>query len=398
MYAKLRTFIAPLMVLILLVSNVGSAAAARPPQKADWTVMVYISGDNNLEEYVVLDIETELAPTGSSDDVQVVALADRHPEYDTSQGDWTGTLLFHVTQGMAATAENAVADWGERSMGDPQTLLEFVTWSKANYPADRYALYLWGHGWGWRTSFTMRDETDADDSLDPHELLTIMPALGPIDVVGYDGCNMAAIEVQALWHGTAAATVHSQEWVGWDGIEYDVILEALHANPAMTPDDVAIASSQSAGLNRERTWSAVATDERWEALLAAMDGWAAALQAGLPAYRNKYDQAFRPAQDFWGDPNDVDLYDAAARIYAIVPDPAIQASSQAVMAAVTGVVLDEWHVQNYQDAHGITIYLPTFARELDDPETPVVDIDYYRTLPFAQRTLWDEFLVAYQSP
>ena len=398
MYGKLRTFFAPLMVLALLVTSVGSAAAARPVPRAAWTVMVYISGDNDLEPYVVLDIETELAPTGSSDQVQVLALADRHPAYDTSQGDWTTTKLFHVTQGMAATPENALADWGERSMGDPQTLVDFVTWSKTNYPADHYALYLWGHGWGWRTSFTLRDETDGNDTLDPHELTAVLPALGPIDVVGYDGCNMAAIEVQALWYGTAAATVHSQEYVGWDGIEYELILPALQANPAMTPDQVAILTSQSAGVNRERTWSAVATDARWAVLLDAIDQWAAALQAGLPTYRARYDRAFRPAQDFWGDPSAVDLYDAAARVYAAVPDATIQASSQAVMDAVSGVVLDEWHITPYQNAHGISIYLPTHPSDLDHPDTPVIDVDYYRTLPFAQMTGWDEFIVAYQVP
>ena len=89
--------------------------------------MVYISGDNNLEDYVVKDLELELAPTGSSANVQVVALADRGPGYDTSYGDWQTTKLFHVTQGMKADSASAVADWGERNMGDPQTLSEFDT-------------------------------------------------------------------------------------------------------------------------------------------------------------------------------------------------------------------------------------------------------------------------------
>ena len=108
--------------------------------------MVYIVGDNDLEKYVALDIETELAQPGSNADVNVVALADRVPGYDSAAGDWTGTLLFYVTQGMLATPENAVADWGERNMGDPQTLIDFVQWTKANYPADHYALVLWDHG------------------------------------------------------------------------------------------------------------------------------------------------------------------------------------------------------------------------------------------------------------
>ena len=46
-------------------------------------------------------------------------------------------------------------------MGNPQTLSDFVTWSKTNYPADHYALYFWGHGWGWHPDWTMHDDTSA---------------------------------------------------------------------------------------------------------------------------------------------------------------------------------------------------------------------------------------------
>src|SRR5215207_11644345 len=106
-----------LIVFVLLASLTGSAYAA-PPVKAKWTVMVYISGDNNLEDYVVQDIELELAPTGSSANVQVIALADRGPGYDTSRGDWQTTKLFRVMRVMIATPENAVADWGERNFGN----------------------------------------------------------------------------------------------------------------------------------------------------------------------------------------------------------------------------------------------------------------------------------------
>ena len=62
-----------------------------------------------------------MAPTGSNADVNVVALADR-----AATAEWTQTLLFYVTQGMSATPENAVADWGEANMGEPQTLNEVV--------------------------------------------------------------------------------------------------------------------------------------------------------------------------------------------------------------------------------------------------------------------------------
>src|SRR5262245_34799536 len=58
------------LVLAGLVSAAGPADAA----VAKWTVMVYISGDNNLEDYVVKDLEQELGVAGSNADVQIVAL------------------------------------------------------------------------------------------------------------------------------------------------------------------------------------------------------------------------------------------------------------------------------------------------------------------------------------
>jgi len=374
-------------LLVLLSTLTATASAAPPAARAKWTVMVYISGDNNLEDYVVSDIETELAPTGSSANVQVVALADRSPGYDTSRGDWQTTKLFHVTKGMLATPENAVADWGERDFGDKQTLIDFVTWTKANYPADHYALYFWGHGWNWHPGYVMRDDTD-NDTLDMEEVKAALPSIGFIDMVAFDGCNMASIEVQMLWHGHATAVSHSQEWVGGEGIQYDLVLAQLAANPNMTADQVAIATTQSA--SSDKTWSAVAVDSRFDTLLSAVNQWSVALNNGLAANRKKYDQAFTATRSFWQAPMDKDLYDMAYEINSRVSDQNIKSKSQAVMNAVNGVVLYERHVNAYAEVHGITIYHIAKATEKDSNYT------YYRTtLDFALQTGWDEFLDVY---
>ena len=383
---KLTHILATTLIVIVLMSILVGSASAAPAARAKWTVMVYISGDNNLEDYVVKDIELELAPTGSSSNVQVVALADRGPGYDISYGDWQTTKLFHITQGMTAAPENAVADWGERNMGDPQTLVDFVTWTKANYPADHYALYFWGHGWNWHPGYVMADDTSGD-TLDMNELKPILPSLGFIDFVGFDGCNMASIEVQVLWHGHATALAHSQEYVGWDGVEYDVVLSQLAANPNMTADQVAISTSQSA--TNDKTWSAVAVDGRFDTLLTAVDQWSLALNSGLVANRKKYDRAFGATQTFWQAPMDKDLYDMAYEINRLVSDTNIKAKGQAVMNAISGVILDEHHVNAYSDAHGITIYHISKAAEKD------ANYNYYLTLDFSSLTHWDEFLSAY---
>jgi hypothetical protein len=394
-----RSFVVFSSLLVLLSTLTGTAFAARPAARAKWTVMVYISGDNNLEPYVVSDIENELAPTGSTADVQVVALADRAPGYDTSRGDWTGTLLFHVADvnGKAMTADpaNAVADWKERNMGDPQTLIEFVTWTKANYPADHYALYFWGHGWNWHPGVVMRDETVAEtdndptleDTLDMEEVKAALPSIGFIDMVGFDGCQMASIEVQMLWHGHATAVSHSQEWVGNEGIQYDLVLAQLAANSNMSADQVAIATTQSA--TSDKTWSAVAVDSRFNALLSAVNQWSVELKKGLGANRKKYDQAFTATRSFFQAPMDKDLYDMAYEINSRVTDKNIQRKSQAVMNAVSLVVLSERHVNAYADVHGITIYHISKASQKD------LDYAYYRDIDFALQTGWDEFLDEY---
>ena len=391
---KIQFSFSILFVFVLLISLTGtvSAATSHAASQAKWTVMVYISGDNSLESYVTKDIETELAPTGSTAAVQVVALADRGPGASTGPSDWKTTKLFHVTKGMTADTTHQVADWGERDMGNPQTLIDFVTWSKANYPADHYALIFWGHGWNWHPGYVMEDDTvvgsTIPDTLDYLEEKAAIPSLGFMDVVGYDGCNMSSIEILNLWHGHATAVTGSQEYVGWEGLQYDLVLPQMNANPLMTADQVAVAFSQSA--TADKTWAAIAVDNRFDGLLTAVNNWSVALNSGLAANRKKYDQAFNGTQSFWQAPMDKDLYDMASKINANVTDANIKSKSQAVMNAFAAVVLNDHNVNAYSSAHGITIYHISKATQKDSNYT------YYRsTVDFALNTSWDEFLDAY---
>jgi hypothetical protein len=215
-----------------------------------------------------------------------------------------------------------------------------------------------------------------------------MPSLGFLDVVGYDGCNMASIEIFDLWHGHATAVTGSQEYVGNEGLQYDLILAQMAKNPAMTADQVAMASAQSA--SADKTWSTVAVDSRLDNLINAVDLWSIALKNGLGANRKKYDQAFTATRSFWQAPMDKDLYDMAYEMNNNVTDANIKSKSQAVMNAFKNVVLYERHVNSYADVHGITIYHISKASEKDSNYT------YYRsTLDFAAQTGWDEFLDEY---
>ena len=204
---------------------------AGTPPTTDWTVMVYMDGDQDhgdlyLGPWVTHDIDKELAVVGSNADVQVVALADRGRYPSKADGAWKGARIFHITQGMKATADNAVADWGQIDMGSPQTLIDFVNWARGAYPAKHYALFMWDHGWGWWPGNTMEDDT-SNDYLDMDELRDALQTLGGVDMVGWDTCLGQTIEVEAQLRGFAKAVAGSEDSIGYSGFAYDYLLPSI---------------------------------------------------------------------------------------------------------------------------------------------------------------------------
>lgn len=364
-----------------------------PAPKASWTLMVYMVGENDLEPYIVPDMETELAARGSGGGVQVLALADRVEGYDTTGGDWTDTKVFHVTAGMTATADRALSSLGERNMGDPATLAEFITFAKTNFPADHYALAFWDHGWDWRPGSSMLDETDAD-TLDQDEIAAALAQAGGVDVVGWDACMMASLEVMSTVRPYAKAMVGSEDYVGWEGFRYDEVIDALAINPLMSPDELAQTMGAAMILDDSRTVSAVALDARWDVLQGAMDQLAGALIQGLPKYRSQYEQAWKATQEFSGDHVQKDLYHAVENLYNKVPDATVKAAASDVAAALQDIMLYEWHRDAYRGAYGVSIYWPGRTKDRYGMYTVGInDFDYYRnSLNLAQTTRWDDFL------
>lgn len=236
--------------------------------KKQWTFMVYLDADNNLEEYGISDF-LEMSSVGSDDNVDIVVQMDRIPKYDTSYGDWTDTR-----RGLVAKNDEPDTSWGESigeaNMGDGDTLKAFVNWAVENYPSDKYALILWNHGGGWRsrrenllralkssrTSMDVRrvmselnsvrgdpmdkfdhppykaicwDDTNDGDNLYTSEVQEALDAADQdVDLIGMDACLMAMVEVAHQFRSTGADVMAGSEatepGAGWP---YDTILENL---------------------------------------------------------------------------------------------------------------------------------------------------------------------------
>jgi clostripain len=86
----------------------------------------------------------------------------------------------------------------EANTGDPATLGKFIDWGKKRYPADRYALIVFGHG-DCRSvcpdeSHARQNKNEIDDPLYVGEITGRLTAEQSVDIVWFDVCSFGAIE------------------------------------------------------------------------------------------------------------------------------------------------------------------------------------------------------------
>ena len=126
------------------------------------------------------------------------------------------------------------------NMGDAQTLYEFLDFASTNYPADRVAVTFWNHGGG-SVSGAAFDELHGLDSLDLAEMYQAFDAVWPADkddpaleLIGFDTCLMATVDVAAVFQNFAKYLVASEEVEPANGWLYSGWLGRLgRATPAM---------------------------------------------------------------------------------------------------------------------------------------------------------------------
>jgi hypothetical protein len=132
------------MVLSALIASLLSVTLRAP---AEWTVMVFMNGDNDLE-YGLDATMSQLAKFDYSSDVNVIAEVDRCPGGLVTQPDWDTTRRFKLAKNESLVSN--AQELNEQDMCDRSTLKTFIQDTVANYPAKKYALIIWGHGDGWR--------------------------------------------------------------------------------------------------------------------------------------------------------------------------------------------------------------------------------------------------------
>jgi len=435
----------------------SSKPAKKATANADWTIMVYLAGDNNLDGAGVADLH-EMKKVGSSASVNVIAQFDRAGTRGT-------TKRFYLRKG-SDLPKDAVQDLGETDTGDPKVLRDFFTWGVKRYPARHYLLVIWNHGAGWddsnlyaahgdyfsgdppprlvrkgmvmdskgsvakggsrrkarpvqmdqarsavrrahRALFAPTVDTmvhtraiafddQAKDFLDNMELkralVEFKQLLGrPLDIIGFDACLMAMLEVDYQIMSAARYAVGSEEEEPGNGWPYDRILKALAKNPAMTPDQLARTAvtqyAASYGVGDGVTLAAVdlsqsddvavAVDKLGKSLLPLVGDRSKGTL--LSAVRAKVQEYSAPYDDY------VDLVDLCDGLQRLMGDAGVTKASAAVKQAATAMVLaSAAKGAAVSRSHGISIYFPKHKV-----------CALYSELDFAKKSAWARFIASY---
>ena len=405
------------------------------PPVPKWTFLVYLDADNNLERAGIGDF-LEMASVGSSPGVNIVVQMDRVPGHSNAYGNWTGTRRFLIKKNDEPDVP-PLQDLGEKNMGDPEVLRDFVEWGVTNYPAEHYAVVIWNHGDGWRPMPELQkrlsrkarslgkpdpgvvkavasDDTDGDilymkevqTALETakNHLKESVDKFEKFDIVGFDACLMGMVEVAYAVRNVTDYLVGSEESEPGNGWPYDKILQALAATPTLSPNALAgtivteYVDSYPPPYDKGITQSAVDISKLINLVdkINTFTSKATAEWSVLKTARLNSRQYHPPGYPvFWG----VDLGDFADKVYNTVTTADIKAAALDLNNAINDFVIKERHSSDMTGTHGIAIYFPpdkdTFNN--DPQHTGYEESNTYMPVDFVLFETWDNWLKDFYS-
>lgn len=378
-----------------------------PPK--DWTLMFYLAEDNDLNP-LITDQYKNLRLASANSATNIIAFSDL-PQTEAKY------MAYNPT-GPTTTL------MGELSTGNPDTLRDFVLWTKKNYPANHYALIIVDHGHG-HTGVAMDNDSHGDlkdcngqACLTLTDLKTALNSVGKIDIINMVACTMGTIEAAYQLRGITDYYVSSQQliWVlmrpDWWSLGHtesaygkQITIPAISYNtPPETLADSMAASYYAETYNLDSVpypgTISVARMAYIDDLKIKTSALASLLKAQMSQTHTQMSEIMTSVQRFGGmniSMNDeiVDLYDFADEVETKITNPDIQAAAQQVKVAVQAYVPSsnsyafQWsgnfmyHGNPYSwdvaRGHGVSIFFPNYSRS------------FYKSswLDFAAGTVWN---------
>ncbi len=358
-------------------STGGTPAGTGTAASGSWTVMVYVDGDNNLEEYALYDVN-EMEAVGLPQNARVSVLVDRVPGYSNADGNWTGTRFGLVSQDSNLNAiSSSLASWGERNMGSADTLTEFINASVQAAPAEHYALVIWDHGGG--ISGVSWDDSSFGANLSLREVSQAIAAsnVQRFDMIGFDACLQGVLDQSYALRDQASYIVASEDLEPGDGWNYTSWLSIFSQQSSVSGEQLAsravstYAQSYAASGNNQVTLSAVETSDLGD-LSSAWSSFAQSLVAAGPGAMQVFSSARDGSLAFQN--RYVDLHSLMTQFMQSNSVASLDTAAQSVLTALGDAVVATGGLSG---ASGLTVYLPRTADSgyLNGTEFPIVGLN-----------------------
>jgi hypothetical protein len=225
--------------------------------KKEWTVMIYMAGDNDLSEEFIWSIK-EIFRIGVSDKVAIVI------EFDPQGKGNSRRYELAVSKANRAfnEDEDGIIERCRIDIKNPPTVSKrgkplsylvkrlggFIGHSVKKFEANRYMLILAGHGSGAVGEVLMKDEnppgyltiTDLSNLIKAKsKLFKKKPEEKPIDILGFDSCDMSSLEVLFQVQDVANYFIGSEGFEDNAGWPFHRILQILKGKTDLETKDIA---------------------------------------------------------------------------------------------------------------------------------------------------------------
>lgn len=338
-----------------------------------WTILVYGAADNDLEPFMLLDLE-EMAQ-GASAGVNIVAQVDRSVDYSADGvlglPNWTTAKRLQVSAG----AITQLSDLGEIDTADPASLASFIEWGVRTYPSAHTMLVLWDHGGGWggfgvdeqraaggARTFALMDLAAITAGISSGLAAAGLPRL---DLIGFDACLMATVEVASSLRPYASYLLASEETEPGHGWNYAALNGAASLSPVQLGTRLADGFQAQAESAQWETGAAITLSlvdlSRIPDVLTAIAGLRNAY--GTPASVAGVSSAIgreRAAAVSFGrnpDPAKATQLVDVGDLFGSLPE--LGATATALRSAAAAAVVYQVRGSSYAGATGLSIYFPT---------------------------------------
>lgn len=335
-----------------------------------WTVMIYMNGS---------DLETKGGEASKNlESLLSVEFPDRIRVliYTGGTFEWQNELI-NANYNQIWTVDNEelvlLESMEPKSIGESDTLAEFISYAQSEYPADKKALFFWNHGAGSIEGFGADELYDYDALwLSEMESAFSKSSDGEVfDVIGFDACLMASIETASVLEPYADILVASEEVAPGGGWDYEYIFKMLAEETEVTAQELGIAVARGYYQKYEHTdTEGIVTcsviDLNKVPALEDLLGWFAAgltTEIVQPDALSNVAKARLHSESYGEEPGAVsydmiDLYDFVNRQRGVNPD-----LSAKLMKAIDDAVIYEVSGLQRSYSYGLSIYFPFAAKD-----------------------------------